>query len=1320
MIIMKHSYLYLFLFAFLGSSIETFAQVANDDCTTATSLGTLPAPAACTGTGTKRGATVTLTNQTNVGATASNPYPYTAACAINTASIPNDVWYSFTASSYQASIAVSAGTGTFTNPVITFWSGTCGNQASSGCITGAAGAATLVVYQLVIGQTYYIQISGSDATQNGTFTLKVHNDDNCAACLVSSSITATPPPVNGTYSPGQTVNFCFTVNSWDETNTNWLHGVQPTFGSGWDITTLTAGTPPASIDGRGTWSWIPGGITSSANNNTWPTGFYYNSSLPNNYAGGAGNSYGDDCNSATGSTCVWQFCVSITANSACSPGSDLSVTFNTSGDGESGVWSSLACQNDRAAVLSAIGSCCPPTMTATPDTCGKGVGTATATPVGLIGPWTYHWSNGVTQTAVNGASTITGLAAGSTATVSVIDNLNCESTNYIVIPGTPLPNAGPDQTVNCAVLPGGSATMAGTGLGTWTPQAGNPGTAAITNTTDSITTITNFSVAGTYNFIWTNASGCTDTAAVTVTAKPNAGADQFITCFPVNSSATMAGIGSGTWTADTGNPGTATITNPSSPTTTITSFSTLGIYNFIWTNGGCADTATVYVTPKPDAGPDQTVTCAQLPGGSATMAASGLGFWTALPNNPGTASIASIISATTIISNYSTAGTYGFVWANGGCTDTAYVTVTAKPNAGPDQFVTCYPVNNSAIMAATGTGTWTEQPGNPGTSVISNTANPTTTISSFSALGTYNYVWTNGTCTDTVSVIVSANPNAGPDQTVSCFPTTNTVTMAATGTGTWSAQAGNPGTANITTPTSPTTTITGFSTVGTYNFVWTNGGCTDVASVTVIQAPSAGADQSVSCVVLPGGSVTMAATSTGTWTEQAGNPGTSVITNPTSPNTTITTFSAEGTYYYVWSNGTCFDTAAVIVTAKPNAGTDASVCPNGTATLDATGTGTWSALSNNPVSTNIATPSNSSTSISGFTMPGNYGYIWTVNGCTDTAFIVVNTPPTANPSVVNINCSNPTGIIYANGAGQAPLTYSWSNSSTADSITTTSAGTSYTVTVTDANQCTVSASSSVSDLSVVVTLTDSLFDISCHNYNDGRITVYPTPSTGTYTYQWSGTGQNGNTVTGLAAGSYQVTATDANGCSTTAGPFTITNPGLDSVLVLPTDTPIILGNSIQFSSTVTGIYPALAYSWNPTTGLSCTNCPDPTFTPNANDTTKTWYYLTVTYNNGCTVTDSASIIAIATDKSAVPDAFSPNGDGKNDEFLILAHGVKDFSLHIYNRWGQLVFESTDINKGWDGTYKGKPQDSETYTFFYNIVYFDGKVEAREGTLMLFH
>ena len=688
----------LFLFFFTILATAAIAVPTNDDCSAAISLGTLPTPAACTGTGIQVGAAVTATG-TTVGATPEAIYPYLSNCSINTASPPNDVWYSFVATSYQAVISITGST--MTNPVITVWSGTCGSLTGRGCVTGAAGAATLTVYQTTPGQTYFIQIAGSTSAQNGTFNLSVHNDQDCARCLTASNITASPPPVNGAYAPGTRVTFCLNITQYTQILQNWLHGVQPTFGAGWDMSTFTPGTPPASVDHAGSWAYYPSGVVSTATGTHWPAGFYYNSTNPHGLAGGPGNSYGDNCPSGN---CNWTFCFSITTNSVCSPGSDLSVNISTSADGESGTWTSPGCASDPIASISAIGACCPPLVSSSPDTCGNGLGSATASAIGANGPWTYRWSAGTPAVqTVNGPSTVHGLTAG-TVSVTVTDRYNCTSTASITIVQTSF--AGPNQGASCVTsLPGGSVTMGALSTGTWSIMAGNPGTCTIANITDPHTTISNFSAAGTYSFLFSRAGGCIDTAQVTVTVKPNAGGDRVVGCilnFPGGAAAMGATtIAGASWTPMPGNPGTATITTPTSPTTTITNFSAPGVYGWVWTNpSGCIDTATTTVTQKPNAGNDQTQNCVILPGAPATLSATAVagGVWSALASNPAVATISSTTSTTPTISNLTAGGVYNFVWtAPNGCKDTAAVNINPLPVAPP--------VSTSASTICNGTST---------------------------------------------------------------------------------------------------------------------------------------------------------------------------------------------------------------------------------------------------------------------------------------------------------------------------------------------------------------------------------------------------------------------------------------------------------------------------------------------------------------------------------------------------------------------------------------------------------------------------------------
>jgi gliding motility-associated-like protein len=86
----------------------------------------------------------------------------------------------------------------------------------------------------------------------------------------------------------------------------------------------------------------------------------------------------------------------------------------------------------------------------------------------------------------------------------------------------------------------------------------------------------------------------------------------------------------------------------------------------------------------------------------------------------------------------------------------------------------------------------------------------------------------------------------------------------------------------------------------------------------------------------------------------------------------------------------------------------------------------------------------------------------------------------------------------------------------------------------------------------------------------------------------------------------------------------------------------------------------------------------------------------------------------------VPSAFTPNGDGMNDEFKVVTRGVGLFSLQIFNRWGELVFESEDPNKGWDGTYHGEKitsTDVYVYTVKAKGIYQE-ELPAEHGSVTL--
>ncbi|HET9054129.1 MAG TPA: gliding motility-associated C-terminal domain-containing protein, partial [Cyclobacteriaceae bacterium] len=97
---------------------------------------------------------------------------------------------------------------------------------------------------------------------------------------------------------------------------------------------------------------------------------------------------------------------------------------------------------------------------------------------------------------------------------------------------------------------------------------------------------------------------------------------------------------------------------------------------------------------------------------------------------------------------------------------------------------------------------------------------------------------------------------------------------------------------------------------------------------------------------------------------------------------------------------------------------------------------------------------------------------------------------------------------------------------------------------------------------------------------------------------------------------------------------------------------------------------------------------------------------------------SNTITIIKEPKLYYPGAFTPNGDGLNDQFTVIGQYVAKFDMKIFNRWGELIFSTTDLLKGWNGEFNGQPQPEGTYTFTATLRDKTGKSHKRDGSVML--
>lgn len=248
-------------------------------------------------------------------------------------------------------------------------------------------------------------------------------------------------------------------------------------------------------------------------------------------------------------------------------------------------------------------------------------------------------------------------------------------------------------------------------------------------------------------------------------------------------------------------------------------------------------------------------------------------------------------------------------------------------------------------------------------------------------------------------------------------------------------------------------------------------------------------------------------------------------------------------------------------------------------------------------------------------------YVVTVKdtkNCTATQSVTITQPPpvsvTTSSTPAGCGASNGTATATPSG-GTGPYTYSW-NTAPAQSVVTATglSGGSYIVTVTDSKGCTKTASALVNSAGPPTVAISGSTNVSCNGGKDGTATASGSGGSAPYTYTWNSVpGQTGATATGLGAGTYDVTLTDAGGCTSTTTTI-ITEP---SPLVLNTSSTNQVCGSSNGSATVTatGATPGYTYSWSPSGGSSAT----------ASNLATGTYNVTVTDSKGCTKTASATV-----------------------------------------------------------------------------------------------
>ena len=360
--------------------------------------------------------------------------------------------------------------------------------------------------------------------------------------------------------------------------------------------------------------------------------------------------------------------------------------------------------------------------------------------------------------------------------------------------------------------------------------------------------------------------------------------------------------------------------------------------------------------------------------------------------------------------------------------------------------------------------------------------------------------------------------------------------------------------------------------------------------------------------------------------------------SPSGGNGSVATGLAAGTYTVTITDNIGCETTRSFTITQPTAPLSASgsvianvSCRNGNdGALDLTvsgGTAPYTYAWSNGATTQ---------DLSGLTA-GTYNVTVTDNnGCTTTKSVTIIQPSaltaTSSPTNVSCNASSNGTIDLTVWGGNLPYTYAWSNGATTQDLSGLTAGT-YNVTVTDNNGCITTESVTITEPSAL-TAASSQTNVSCNGSSNGDINLTVSGGNAPYTYAWNN-GATTDDLNGLTAGTYNVTFTDNNGCTTTES-VTITEPRVLAASSSQTNGNCNGSSNGAIDLTVSGGNAPYTYTWD--NGAT---------TQDLAGLTAGTYNVTVTDNNGCTTTESVTI----TEPSALIAASSQtnvNTYGDND------------------------------------------------------------------------